>query len=113
LSHILLSAEIPKETDRYGPWVEVTNIALQILKTVNVDDIWEPSLLNILVQHNDSNQVTTSNERDELYRKPDVVFMTKKELIEVHKINTTASDWQTALFRWCQHQLPTGAVQWR
>src|SRR5258708_6856984 len=111
-SYILLSAEIPKETDRYARWVEATNIALQILKTIAVDDIREPSLLNILAQRNDPNEVPIRHESDASYRNPDVVFMTEKELIEVHKMNTTASDWRTTLFESCQDRLPTNAVKW-
>jgi hypothetical protein len=113
-SHVLLSAQIPRETDRYAPWVEATNIALQILKTVDVDDIREPSHLNILAQRNDPNEVTICHGSDESYRKPDVVFMTEKELTEVHEINTTASDWRTALFKLCQLRLPTQKdVKWK
>lgn len=63
-SHVFPSAKIPKGTDRYAPWVEATNRALQILKTVNVDDIREPSLLNILAQRNDPNDVTISHGSD-------------------------------------------------
>ena len=37
--------------------------------------------------------------------------MTEKELIEVHKMNTTASDWRTTLFERCL--LPTEAMEWR
>ena len=92
--------------------LEATNIALQILKTVNVDDIREPSLLNILAQRNDPNEVTIGHGNDASYRKPDVIFMTEKELIEVHKFNTTASGWRTTLFNRGQHRLPTKAVEW-
>jgi hypothetical protein len=115
-SHVLLSARIPKEADRYAPWVEATNTALQILKTVNVDNIREPSHLNILAQCNDPNEVSISHGSDASYRKPDVVFMTEKELIKVHKLKTTASGWRTALYKRCQHRLPrlpTQAVEWR
>ena len=80
------------------------------MKAVNVDDIQGPSLLNNLAQRNDLNEATMS---DESYRTPDVVFMTEKELIEVHKINTTASDWRAALFKRCQHPVPTKVVEWR
>jgi len=111
--HVLLSAEIPKETDHYAPWVEATNAALDVLKTVHVENIREPSLLNILAQRNDLNEVPISHGSDESVRKPDVVFMTEEELIEVHKINKTASDWQTTLKTRCQDRLPENSVQWR
>ena len=62
LSHVPLSVKIPKETDRYAPWVEATNNALQMLKTVHVDDIREPSLLNILAQRNDPNEGSDANQ---------------------------------------------------
>ena len=115
-SHVLLSARIPKETDRYAPWVKVTNTALRILKTVNVDNIRGPSPLNILAQRNDPNEVTISHGSDISYRKPDVVFMTEKELIKVHKIKTTARGWRTTLFERCQRRLPrlpTDEMEWK
>lgn len=72
--NVLLSLKIPKEADRYAPWVAASNIVLQILKTVNVDGIREPSRLNILAQRNDPNHATTRHGSDETYRKPDVVL---------------------------------------
>ena len=52
-SHVVLSVKISKEADHFAPWVEAAKIALKILKIINVDDIREPSLLNIPAQRND------------------------------------------------------------
>ena len=112
-SHVLPSAKVSNETDRYAPWVEATNIALHILKTVHVDHIREASPLNILAQRNDPNEVPISHGYDKSYRKPDVVLMTEEELIEVHKIKKTESGWQNTLSTKCQTRLPENTVQWR
>ena len=112
-SHILLSARISKETDRYRPWVEAANTALQILKTIHVDNIRKPSPLNILAQRNDPNRLPIHHGSDQSFRKPDVIFMTEEELVKVHNINATAPGWQDALLEHCQHQLPAGSVEWR
>ena len=79
VSHVLLSAKISKETDRYAPWVNT------ILKTVRVDDIRKPSPLNILAQRNDPNQLPIRHGSDKSYRKPDVVFMTEKSWLRYTK----------------------------
>jgi len=105
-SNVLLSVKCSKEADRYAPWVEASNIALQILKTVNVDDIRGASPLNILAQRNDLNEVPTSHGSDGSFRKPDVVFMTEQELIEVHNLDKAASGWQNTLYRRCENRLP-------
>jgi hypothetical protein len=111
--HILLSAELEKEADRYAPWVEATNVALDILKTVDVENIRKPSLLNILAQRNDPNEVPISHGSDGSVRKPDVVFMTEEELIKVHNINKAAPHWRTTLKKRCQARLPSHTVGWR
>jgi hypothetical protein len=84
-----------------------------MLKTVNVDDIRESSHLNILAQRNDPNEVPISHGSDELVRKPDVVFMTEDELVGIHKVDRTASDWRSTLYTRCQIRLPTKTAQWR
>jgi hypothetical protein len=84
-----------------------------MLKTVNVDDIRETSHLNILAQRNDPNEVDIYHESDESVRKPDVVFMTEDELVGIHKIDRTASDWRSTLYTRCQIRLPTNTAEWR
>jgi hypothetical protein len=84
-----------------------------MLKTVNVDDIWEPSHLNILTQRNDPNEVPISHGSNESVCKPDVVFMTEGELVGIHKVDRTASDWRSTLYTRCWIQLPTKTAQWR
>jgi hypothetical protein len=84
-----------------------------MLKTVSVDDIREPSRLNILAQRNDPNEVPISHGSDASVRKPDVVFMTEDELIGIHKVDRTTSGWRSTLYERCQIRLPTKTAQWR
>jgi hypothetical protein len=84
-----------------------------MLKTVSVDEIREPSRLNILAQRNDPNEVPISHGSDTSVRKPDVVFVTEDELVGIHKVDRTASDWRSTLYQRCQIRLPAKTAQWR
>lgn len=96
-SHALPSANIPKEADRYAPWVEATNDALDMLRTIIVDGMWKPSRLDIIMQCNDPNKVPISHGSDKSFRKPDVIFITEEEVIKAHNIDKTAVEWSGRL----------------